>query len=75
MNILRPYDIEEQIRLALSEYFTVYVRPLPKTYPLPCLLITATRELRRMPMRMNLSATPSAFWKCRRATKSAPFET
>ena len=41
MNILRPYDIEEQIRLALSEYFTVYVRPLPKTYPLPCLLITA----------------------------------
>ena len=41
MNILRPYDIEEQIRLALGEYFTTFVRPLPKTYPLPCLLITA----------------------------------
>jgi len=41
MNILRPYDIEEQIRTALSGYFTVYARPLPKTYPLPCLLITA----------------------------------
>ena len=41
MNILRPYDIEEQIRLALAEYFTTYVRPLPATYSLPCLLITA----------------------------------
>jgi len=41
MNILRPVDIEDEIRLALSGYFTTYVRPLPKTYPLPCLLITA----------------------------------
>ena len=42
MNILRPYDIEEQIRAALSQYFTAYVRPLPKSYTLPNLLITAT---------------------------------
>ena len=42
MNILRPVDIEEQARLALKDYFTTYVRPLPANYTLPCLLITAT---------------------------------
>lgn len=42
MNILRPIDIEEQTRLALNDYFTTYVRPLPANYVLPCLLITAT---------------------------------
>ena len=42
MNILRPIDIEDEARQALSEYFTVYNRPLPANYTLPCLLITAT---------------------------------
>lgn len=42
MNILRPIDIEEQARLALKDYFTTYVRPLPANYILPCLLISAT---------------------------------
>ena len=42
MNILRPIDIEEQTRLALKDYFTTYVRPLPADYSLPCLLISAT---------------------------------
>ena len=42
MNILRPCDIENEIRLALAEVFTVYVRPLPATFSLPSLLITAT---------------------------------
>lgn len=42
MNILKPIDIEEEIRLALKDYFTVYCRPLPKNFPLPCLLVTAT---------------------------------
>lgn len=42
MNILRPIDIEEQARLALKDYFTTYVRPLPAGYSLPCLLISAT---------------------------------
>lgn len=42
MNILRPVDIEEQARLALKDYFTTYVRPLPKNFSLPCILITAT---------------------------------
>ena len=42
MNILRPYDIENEIRLALKDHFEVYCRPLPKTYTLPNVLITAT---------------------------------
>lgn len=42
MNILRPIDIEDEARQALSDYFTVYNRPLPANYTLPCLLITAT---------------------------------
>lgn len=42
MNILKPEDIEEQIRLALVEYLTAYVRPLPAQYSLPNILISAT---------------------------------
>lgn len=42
MNILRPTDIEEEIRLALKDTFTVYVRPLPKNFSVPSLLITST---------------------------------
>lgn len=42
MNILRPVDIEEEIRKALKDYFATYVRPLPAEYTLPNLLIAAT---------------------------------
>lgn len=42
MNILKPVDIEEEIRLALKDHLTAYVRPLPKNYTLPNVLITAT---------------------------------
>ena len=42
MNILRPVDIENEIRLALKDYFTIYCRPLPKTFTTPSLLVTAT---------------------------------
>lgn len=41
MNILRPCDIEDEIRQALAGYFTAYVRPLPASYSLPNVLITA----------------------------------
>lgn len=41
MNILKPTDIEEQIRTALAEYLNVYVRPLPASYLLPNILVTA----------------------------------
>lgn len=42
MIILRPVDIEDQIRLALKDYLTVYVRPLPDNFTTPCVLVTAT---------------------------------
>lgn len=42
MNILKPIDIEDEIRLALTNYLSAYVRPLPKTYTLPNVLITAS---------------------------------
>ena len=42
MNILKPCDIENELRLALTGYFNVYCRPLPASYSLPNVLITAT---------------------------------
>ena len=42
MDILRPCDIENELRLALTDYLNVYVRPLPASYSLPNILITAT---------------------------------
>lgn len=41
MKILKPTDIEEEIRLALKDHVAVYVRPLPKLYTLPNVLIQA----------------------------------
>ena len=40
MIIQKSIDIEEEIRSALSEYQTVYCRPLPAEYVLPHILIT-----------------------------------
>lgn len=42
MNILKPVDIENEVRLALSEYMTVYCRPLPARFDTPSVLVTAT---------------------------------
>ena len=42
IDILRPYDIEDEIRKALKDYLTVYVRPLPENFAIPSLLVTAT---------------------------------
>ena len=42
MNILRPVDIEDEIRKALTDYLTVYVRPLPEKFDVPSILVTAT---------------------------------
>lgn len=41
-NILKPVDIEEEIRLALTDYMTVFCRPLPEKFQTPCLLVVAT---------------------------------
>ena len=42
LKILRSCDIENEIRVALDDYFTVYCRPLPSKFSTPCLLVTAT---------------------------------
>lgn len=39
MNILIPVDVEDEVRLALKDYMTVYVRPLPEDFTTPCILI------------------------------------
>ena len=39
MKILRSIDIEDEVRMALSDYLTVYCRPLPQDYTLPCILV------------------------------------
>lgn len=40
MRINKSIDIEEEIRSALSEYQTVYCRPIPAEYDLPNILVT-----------------------------------
>lgn len=42
MNILKPVDIEDEIRNALKDFITTYCRPLPADYSLPNVLVTAT---------------------------------
>jgi len=40
MRIKRSIDIENEIRVGLSDYLTAYCRPLPAEYTLPNILIT-----------------------------------
>lgn len=40
MKINRSVDIEDEVRIALSEHFTAYCRPLPADYVLPNILVT-----------------------------------
>ena len=40
--MIRPIDIEDAVRDILSGSITAYCRPLPKTYSLPNILVTAT---------------------------------
>lgn len=42
MNINRQVDIEDEIRLALTDYFEAYCRPLPDKYGLPNVLVEQT---------------------------------
>ena len=41
MKILRSIDIEFEVKKALKNYFSVYLRPLPKNYLLPHIEVTA----------------------------------
>lgn len=40
MEILRSVDIEDVVRLVLTEHITTYCRPLPKDPTLPCILVS-----------------------------------
>lgn len=65
MIILRSIDIEEEIRRALTDYFTVYVRPLPETYTTPSTLIelmggTTTDTIDTFLVRFSTRATTDA---------------
>lgn len=42
IDIMRPCDIEDEVRKALTDYLTVYVRPLPENFQTPSILVTAT---------------------------------
>ena len=42
MEIYKPIDIEDAVRLALDPHVTAYCRPLPASYTLPNILVTAT---------------------------------
>lgn len=42
MDIERSIDIEDEVRIALSPYFTIYNRPLPPNFEIPSLLVTQT---------------------------------
>lgn len=39
MDIVRSVDIENIVRLALSDYFDIYCRPLPAKFKVPSLLV------------------------------------
>ena len=41
MKIRRIIDVEETIRAALTEYITAYVRPLPRDFEVPSILVTS----------------------------------
>lgn len=41
VEIERYIDVEEEIRAALADYMTCYVRPLPDGFTVPSVLITA----------------------------------
>lgn len=42
IQIERSIDIEDEVRIALSPYFSIYCRPLPENFELPSLLVTQT---------------------------------
>lgn len=45
MQIRKSIDIENAVRLILADYMTAFCRPLPETYTLPNILVTAVGGL------------------------------
>ena len=65
MNILRSVDIEEEIRMALNNYVTVYVRPLPENFATPSVLVelmggTSQNTIDTFLVRLSSRATTDA---------------
>lgn len=40
VTIRRSVDIEDEVRIALKDYLTIYCRPLPANFTTPCILVT-----------------------------------
>lgn len=47
MIIDRSIDVEDEIREAIAPYLTIYCRPLPASFQLPCLLVTQAGGIQR----------------------------
>lgn len=65
MKIYRSIDIEDEIRKALKDYFTVYVRPLPENFVTPSTLIelmggTSSDTIDSFTVRFSSRATTDA---------------
>lgn len=65
MIIYRSIDIEDEIRKALKDYFTVYVRPLPENFTTPSVLIelmggTSADTIDSFTVRFSARATTDA---------------
>lgn len=65
MIILKSIDVEDEIRKALTDYLTVYVRPLPKSFVVPSILIeqmggTTQNTIDTFNVRLSCRATTDA---------------
>lgn len=65
MNILKSVDIEEEIRVALAEFITIYVCPLPENFTTPSILVelmggTTENEIDSFLVRLSSRATDNA---------------
>lgn len=65
MNIYKSVDIEEEIRLAIKDYVTVYLRPLPEDFSVPSVLVelmggTSENTIDSFMVRLSCRATTDA---------------
>ena len=65
MNINKSIDIEDEVRKALTDYITVYVRPLPEKFTVPSVLIeqmggTTENTIDSFLVRLSARATTEA---------------
>ena len=74
MEITVPIDIEEEIRKALAEQgVTIYCKPLPKDFALPCILVTCVGMTSRYNWANQATRDGFACRMARSSFSSAPF--